>query len=311
MSRSACAAWNSYDEPPTCVVSITRRLDAEVGRQAEAAAAFAVVGVVERVDVGPLQAGVVERRLDRRRLDLHGGDPGGHPQRVFMDTSDRCLAVRHAEFLRFEMRADISTCLTVQQPRFPHAAAGARIDGVPDDQPAPEQPTLINSIKTYSGRLFDVQLDELEMPGGVIARREIIRHPGAVAMVPVDAYGRLVLVTQYRHAAGRRLLEIPAGTLEPGEDPRDCAIRECQEEIGMLPGHVVPMGGLFVAPGYTTEYIHLFVCTDLEESILDADEDEDLEVEPTSLEDALKLIEMGEICDAKSIVGILRYSRAL
>ena len=161
------------------------------------------------------------------------------------------------------------------------------------------------------GRLFDVEVDELEMPGGVIARREILRHPGAVAMVPIDHLGRLMLVTQYRHAAGRRLLEIPAGTLERGEDPVDCAIRECQEEIGMFPANVVPMGGIFVAPGYTTEYIHLFVCTGLRESALEADEDEDLEVEPTTLEDALKLIEMGVICDAKSVVGILRYSRAL
>jgi ADP-ribose pyrophosphatase len=175
----------------------------------------------------------------------------------------------------------------------------------------PDAPTLLSSTTTYRGRLFDVELDELEMEGGVIARREIIRHPGAVAMIPVDHLDRLLLVTQYRHAAGRRLLEIPAGTLERGEDPRDCAIRECQEEVGMLPGRVVPMGGLFVAPGYTTEYIHLFVCTDLEESRLAADEDEDLEVEPTTLEDALSLIESGEICDAKSVVGILRYSRAL
>jgi ADP-ribose pyrophosphatase len=172
-------------------------------------------------------------------------------------------------------------------------------------------PRLLSSTVAYKGRLFDVEVDELEMAGGVIARREIIRHPGAVAMVPVAADGRLLLVTQYRHAAGRRLLEIPAGTLEPGEDPRDCAIRECQEEVGMIPRTIVPMGGLYVAPGYTSEYIHLFVCTDLQESALDADDDEDLEVERLSVEHALQLIEAGHICDAKSVIGILRYTRAL
>jgi ADP-ribose pyrophosphatase len=172
-------------------------------------------------------------------------------------------------------------------------------------------PRLLSSTPVYEGRLFDIEVDELEMGNGVIARREILRHPGAVAMVPVADDGRLLLVTQYRHAAERRLLEIPAGTLERGEDPRDCAIRECQEEVGMIPRNVVPMGGFYVAPGYTTEYIHLFVCTNLEDSILDADEDEDLEVERTTLEEALKMIETGEICDAKSVIGILRYSRAI
>jgi ADP-ribose pyrophosphatase len=171
----------------------------------------------------------------------------------------------------------------------------------------PEHPSLVSSTVTYKGRLFDIELDELKMENGVIARREILKHPGAVAMVPVAGDGRLLLVTQYRHAAGRRLLEIPAGTLEPGEDPRECAIRECQEEIGMKPGTVDAMGGIFVAPGYTTEYIHLFVCSDLKPSALDADEDEDLEVVPTRLNDALRLIDEGVICDAKSVVGILRY----
>ncbi|MGE5594803.1 MAG: NUDIX domain-containing protein, partial [Hyphomicrobiales bacterium] len=86
--------------------------------------------------------------------------------------------------------------------------------------PAPEPglPRLLSSETAYNGHLFDVELDVLEMPGGVVARREIIRHPGAVCMIPVDADGSLLLVTQYRHAAGRRLLELPAGTLEPGED---------------------------------------------------------------------------------------------
>ena len=168
-------------------------------------------------------------------------------------------------------------------------------------------PELLSSKTVYSGRLFQIEMDELRMDTGVIAHREILKHPGAVAMVPVAPDGRLLLVTQYRHAAGRRLLEIPAGTLEAGEDPRECAIREMQEEVSMHPGVVDSLGGFYVAPGYTTEYIHLFVCSDLREASLDADEDEDLEVHPTHADEALAMIERGDICDAKSVVGILRW----
>jgi ADP-ribose pyrophosphatase len=170
-------------------------------------------------------------------------------------------------------------------------------------------PHPLSSETVYKGRLFDVSLDKLEMDSGVIALRETIRHPGAVAMVPVTADGKLLLVTQYRHAAGRRLLELPAGTLEKGEEPIAAVARELQEEVGQRPGRIEPLGGLFVAPGYTSEYIHLFVCTELEPSKLDADDDEDIEVEVRTREQALAAIESGEIADAKSIVGILRWAR--
>lgn len=173
----------------------------------------------------------------------------------------------------------------------------------------PEHPLLLSSTTAYRGHLFDVELDELQMPNGVIARREIIRHPGAVCMVPLDAEGSIVLVTQYRHAAGRRLLELPAGTLEPGEEPAATVVRELQEEIGMRPGTVEPLGGFFVAPGYTTEYIWLYVCSGLSPAQLDGDDDEDIEVETMTPAQALAAIESGEICDAKSVIGILRWQR--
>lgn len=172
-------------------------------------------------------------------------------------------------------------------------------------------PRLVSSSVVYDGHLFDVDLDLLAMPNGVEARREIIRHPGAVCMIPVAADGQLLLVTQYRHAAGKRLLELPAGTLEPGEDPRAAAVRELQEEVGMHPGRVEPIGGFFVAPGYTTEYIHLFVCEELREDALDGDDDEDIEVHPTPLAEALDRIESGGIVDGKSVIGILRYARRI
>ncbi len=172
-------------------------------------------------------------------------------------------------------------------------------------------PRLLSTETAYRGRLFNVSLDTIEMDGGVIAHRETIRHPGAVCMVPVDDNGNLLLVTQYRHAAGRRLLEIPAGTLEPGEQPLTAVSRELQEEIGHRPGRIEPLGGFFVAPGYTTEYIHLYVCSQLEPARLAADDDEDIEVEIRTPAEALAAIESGEICDAKSVIGILRWQRSL
>ena len=104
-------------------------------------------------------------------------------------------------------------------------------------------PRLVSSETAYAGHLFDISLDRIEMDGGVLAVRETIRHPGAVCMVPVTADGRLLLVTQYRHAAGRRLLELPAGTLEPGEEPLAAVARELQEEVGRHPGRIEALGG--------------------------------------------------------------------
>lgn len=198
--------------------------------------------------------------------------------------------------------------MTVPYPRG-GAAARLRVDSqLPriDNLPVPD-PRLISTDTVYRGRLFNVSLDTIEMDGGVIAQRETIRHAGAVAMVPVTAEGDLLLVTQYRHPAGRRLLELPAGTLEAGEEPLAAVARELQEEVGQRPGRIEPLGGLFVAPGYTSEYIHLFVCSELVASKLAADDDEDIEVEVRTRAGAIAAIEAGEICDAKSVVGILRW----
>ena len=177
--------------------------------------------------------------------------------------------------------------------------------------PTPAIPRLISSETLYEGRVIKLTRDKLEMDGGIIATRETIHHPGAVCMVPIDLDGNVMLVTQYRHPAGRRLLELPAGTLEPGEEPISCVSRELQEEIGMVPGHIEPLGGFYVAPGYTSEYIHLFRCTELGPSKLDGDEDEDIEVISLTPEQARAAVDSGEICDAKSVVGILRGLSAI
>jgi len=174
---------------------------------------------------------------------------------------------------------------------------------------ADETVKTISSRLVYAGKLFDLQVDEIELPGSIRATREHIRHPGAVCMVPVDTDGRLLLVRQYRHAVGERLLELPAGTREPGEDPRETAIRELAEEVGRKPGAVHDLGGFFVAPGYTSEYITLYVCEDLSHASEPGDEDEDIEVMPLSAETALAAVESGEIRDAKSVIGLLRWDR--
>ena len=117
------------------------------------------------------------------------------------------------------------------------------------------------------------------------------------------------LVEQYRHGARERLLELPAGTLESGEKPVVTAERELREEIGMRPGRTEPLGGFYVAPSYATEYIHLFICSDLTPDPLPADEDEDITTTRLTRKEALAAIDEGRIIDAKSIVGILRWDR--
>ena len=163
----------------------------------------------------------------------------------------------------------------------------------------------------YSGRVVKLDLLSVELPNGEMSQREIITHPGAVAIVALDEQKQVLMVRQFRLAANKIMLEIPAGTLEPNEPPMVCAERELQEETGYKPQKLEPLGGIFVAPGYTTEYIHLFIATDLIESRLQMDGDEFIELEKMSLPEALRRIEVGEIDDAKSITALLRVARRL
>jgi len=168
---------------------------------------------------------------------------------------------------------------------------------------------VIKTQSIYEGRVVKLALLDVELPDGKHSKRELVRHPGAVAIVALDAEQNVLLVRQFRIAAGKVLCEIPAGTLEPGEAPLICAERELQEETGYRPGKIEAMGGLYVAPGYTTEYIHLFLATELHESRLDADADEFIEVDRVPLRDAVAMIERGDIVDGKSIAGLLRVAR--
>ncbi len=169
----------------------------------------------------------------------------------------------------------------------------------------------LRSERIYDGRIIKLDLLDVRLPDGNEARREIIQHPGAVAIVAVDDDQNILFVRQYRTAADKILLEIPAGTLHIGEDPRDCAERELQEETGYRPGKLEGVGGIYTAPGYTTEFIHLFYASELSESRLAHDDDEFIEVERASLADALAMIDSGEIADGKSVAGLLRYARRM
>jgi ADP-ribose pyrophosphatase len=168
---------------------------------------------------------------------------------------------------------------------------------------------VLESRRLYDGRIVNLRVDTVAIDDGATATREVVEHVQAVAVVPVLADGRIALVRQYRLPAGRELLEVPAGSLDPDEDPDAAAQRELQEETGFATRRLSRLGGFWVAPGYCTEYIHIYLAEDLYESRLDADHDERIEVEIVTLDDALDRIDAGEIEDAKSVCGLLQYAR--
>ena len=157
------------------------------------------------------------------------------------------------------------------------------------------------------GRLLQLHEDRVEMPDGSTAERVVVEHPGAVVIVPLDGHGNVLLVRQPRYAANRKeMLELPAGTREPNEEPEATARRELREETGFDTRDLIPLGGFFSAPGFLSEYLHHFAARDLFASKAEPDEDEFLSLQPTSLDNVSNLIRSGEIEDAKSIAGLLR-----
>lgn len=165
----------------------------------------------------------------------------------------------------------------------------------------------ISRETVFDGKLIKVLKEMVRLPDGNVRPREIVVHPGAVALVVVDQDEKLVLVRQYRRATDKVLLEIPAGTRESDEDAEACARREVQEEVGYAAGRVERLGGFYSAPGFCTEYLDCYLLTDLKESRLQPDDDEKIEVVKLSAEEARDAIQRGEICDAKSICGILLW----
>jgi len=163
----------------------------------------------------------------------------------------------------------------------------------------------VASERIYDGKVVSLRLDTVEFADGRRARREVVEHSGVVAIVALDNDDRLILVRQFRSPVGASLLEVVAGGIDAGEEPEAAAQRELQEEIGYRAATMRRLAGFWVAPGYSTEFIHVYVASELSESRLDADDDEQLTAERYSLDEALALVQRGDICDAKSIVGIL------
>jgi len=166
--------------------------------------------------------------------------------------------------------------------------------------------TLFSQL-IYDGRAVKLRVDTVQMPGGRQTTREIVEHADCVAIIAMDADDNVLLVNQFRKPVEKELLEIPAGGIEPGEDPVDCVCRELREETGYLPRKVERLGGFYSTPGYCTEYLHLYLATDLTLSPLHAEDTESIELIRVPISQISSLITSGTICDAKSIAGLLTF----
>jgi ADP-ribose pyrophosphatase len=158
--------------------------------------------------------------------------------------------------------------------------------------------------RIYKGRIVDLRLEEITLPNHVTMTIEMIRHPGAAAVVPLDDEGQVTLIHQFRHAAGGFIWEIPAGKLDGGEQPIACAARELQEEVGLAAGELIHLGSILTAPGFCDERIHLFLARALMPAEQRLEQDEVLSVSRVPLRRALEMIRSGEIEDAKTIAGL-------
>lgn len=167
----------------------------------------------------------------------------------------------------------------------------------------------VSTRRIHEGRIINVREDTVSLPSGREGKREIVEHKGAVCVVPVLDDGRILMVRQYRKPAEAALLEVPAGGLEIGESPEECARRELQEECSYQAGTMTPLFQCYLAPGYSTELMHGFVAQNLSHGALDPDEDENVEVEIYTLDELLAMIEDGRLCDAKTLTAVLCWYR--
>lgn len=163
----------------------------------------------------------------------------------------------------------------------------------------------IESEILLQGRAFKIRRDTLKTPDGRTTKLDIVDHGGSVVILPIDEQNNLLFVRQYRHAAGGDLLELPAGTRDEEEPYETCAAREIREETGMEAGNLQKVGAFYLAPGYSTEFMAVFLATGLKENPLEADEDEFLQLERIPLKRAIEMAEQGEVLDAKSLAALL------
>lgn len=165
----------------------------------------------------------------------------------------------------------------------------------------------LSSELIYDGWAVKLRVDTVQMPGGRKTTREIVEHSDCVAIVAIDADKNVLLVSQFRQPVEKELLEIPAGGIESGEDPATAVSRELQEETGYLPQKVEALGGFYSSPGYSTEYLYLYLATNLIPSRLYAEDTENIRLSRVPASKIYNLITSGGICDAKSIAGLLTF----
>lgn len=166
-----------------------------------------------------------------------------------------------------------------------------------------EEKTLC-SHHIFEGRVFRVQLDEVELPNGSTSTRELVKHPGAVSVMALTEEHKMIFVRQYRKPLEQETLELPAGKLEPGEDPAACAIREMEEETGYRVERLFHVVSMYTSPGFADELLHIYKAHGLGKGDLQPDNDEFVEPVELSLEEAFARMEAGEICDAKTITAL-------
>lgn len=166
----------------------------------------------------------------------------------------------------------------------------------------------LDSEKLFDGKMIKVWRERVEHPDGRQVALEVIHHPGSVLILPVDNQGQVWFTYQYRHAIRQMLLELPAGTIEPGEQPLVCAGREIQEEVGMAAQSLELLGQIYLVPGYSNERMHVYLATDLYPSRLDQDFGEYIEVKTIHMAEAYKMLDAGEILDSKTaaVLGMAR-----
>jgi len=162
----------------------------------------------------------------------------------------------------------------------------------------------VDTKTVFEGEIIRLKVDKVMMPSGRVAEREIVEHKGAVGIVPLTENGEIIMVSQYRHPVGGLLMEIPAGKLDPGETPEECAARELVEEICMAPKTLIKLASFYTTPGYSNEVFHLFLADGLVEQHCDLTEEEIESVEKITVENAVRMITNGTITDGKTIAAV-------
>lgn len=188
-------------------------------------------------------------------------------------------------------------------PKFPYCDETAMVLPLKEGRIRGEK---LGSEYIYQGKVVSLRVDSLKLPSGRISRREIVEHAPCVGIVALDPQGNVLLVRQMREAVGKELLEIPAGKLEPGENPSKCLERELQEETGYSAGKLESLGGFYTSPGFCSEYIHLYLASELRPSGRGPNPDEISEIVRIPLKQIPELISSGKVYDAKSVAGLLR-----